>query len=84
MQGESVIYQGRLVPKEGFRVFVYSKDNVKKLASSWEEYLSLVTTGIWYPTTEDAICAASIPPPEFVGKEEIKFSKVPSKKKRNF
>ena len=48
MQKETVVYDGRIVPKEGFRVFIYSFDNQTKLVESWDEYQEHISSGIWY------------------------------------
>ena len=53
MHGESVLYQGRLVEKEFFRAFVYSRDGTTKLANSWDEFLYLIGTGLWHASLED-------------------------------
>jgi hypothetical protein len=54
MTGEHVIYDGRLVPKEGFRVFIYGHDGKQKLVESWAEYEKHIQTGIWFSTKVDA------------------------------
>ena len=53
MKGESVMYEGRQVPKEGFRAFVYGLNNQRKLTNSWKDYLSHIETGIWVSNMED-------------------------------
>jgi hypothetical protein len=50
---EMVKYCGRTVPKEGFRVWVHGKDSVKKLADSWDDYMMLVESGLWFSSTSD-------------------------------
>lgn len=45
---ELVLYQGKQVPREHFRVFVYDKDNNKKLANTYDEYLDLTSSGLWF------------------------------------
>lgn len=52
---EHVLYQGRMVPKQGFRAFVYSFDNKSRVANSWEEYEKLVASGTWFATREKAL-----------------------------
>src|SRR5689334_25353064 len=54
MKGSSVIYQGRQVPIEGFRVFVYDRDGNKKLVNSWPSYQVALASGLWFSTSEDA------------------------------
>lgn len=48
MQGESVIFQGRMIPKAGFRTFVYNKSNSKVLLNSWDEYEQAMKTGDFF------------------------------------
>ena len=47
------IYMGRWVDREYFRTFVFSapdalKGTQKKLAKSWDEYQSLIASGLWF------------------------------------
>lgn len=51
---DMILYDGRVVPKEGFRAFVYGPDNAQKLANSWIEYESLISSGLWFSTKEKA------------------------------
>lgn len=53
MDGEHVIYDGREVPKEHFRAFVYGFHGARLLAKSWLEYEARVSSGIWFPKLED-------------------------------
>lgn len=53
MKGESVVYDGREVPTEGFRVFIYGANQTKKLANSWSEFKRLVGSGLWFVTPEE-------------------------------
>lgn len=48
MQEDMVCYDGRLVPKQGFRVFVYAKDGSQILVNSWEEYELALDSGQWF------------------------------------
>lgn len=43
-----VTYQGKQVPREHFRVFVYNEKNEPKLANSYDEYLELTGSGLWF------------------------------------
>jgi len=52
MVGETVIYCGRVIAKEGFRAFVYGIDNKQKLVESWKEFESVISSGIWFATKE--------------------------------
>jgi hypothetical protein len=52
MRGEYVVYLGRTVPKEGFRVFVYGYDGAQKLSTSWDEYQEDIGAGVWFSTKE--------------------------------
>jgi hypothetical protein len=48
MEGETVLYDGRIVPKQGFRVFIYGFDGQTKLVESWEEYQENISSGVWF------------------------------------
>lgn len=52
MLGQCVVYEGRNVPKDGFRAFIYSI-NGKKLVNSWDEYLEHMSSGIWVSNIDD-------------------------------
>jgi len=47
-------YLGRWVDKKHFRAFVYNELE-SKLASSYEEYNRLVSSGLWFSTKQEAI-----------------------------
>ena len=84
MQGESVLYQGRLVEKDGFRAFVYSREGTTKLANSWDEFLNLIGTGLWHASLEDVekIASPTISVRVNQRKAEVPLS-ILNKKKRN-
>ena len=44
----TVFYNNKHIDKDHFRVFVYDKDNKTKLANSYDEYLELTATGLWF------------------------------------
>lgn len=46
---ECFLYCGRMVPKDGFRAFVYSKNGEQKLVNSYAEFEQSVSSGIWLP-----------------------------------
>lgn len=48
MEGEFVVYQGRNVPKDDFRVFVYGVNGAQKVVESWEEYQREISSGVWH------------------------------------
>lgn len=48
-----VLYEGRWINKIHFRVFVYNEQGEKKLASSYEQYASLIESGEWFSSKED-------------------------------
>lgn len=52
---EFVTYQGRVVPKEYFRVFVYNH-NGQRLIKSYEEFQAHIASKQWFETK------AEIPP----------------------
>lgn len=54
MEGESVLYLGRVVPIKGFRTFIYGHNNTKKLVNSWEEYQEHIASGVWFSTKDKA------------------------------
>ncbi len=53
MTAEMVIYCGRVVPKAGFRAFIYGYENALKLVNSWEEYEKNISSGTWFPLRKD-------------------------------
>lgn len=53
MQGESVTFQGRVVPKEGFRTYIFNADMQRKLVNSWSEFQKNMATGLWFANKED-------------------------------
>lgn len=44
---EYVVYQGRKVEKQNFRVFVYNREG-QKLVNSYDEYLQEIKSGKWF------------------------------------
>ena len=63
-----VMYQGRWVSKDYFRVFVYSEIG-QKLANSYDEYTKLIESGLWFSAKEN------------IGKEPV--SSKPSRKSKH-
>lgn len=53
MNDEAVKYNGRIVPKAGFRAYVYDKDSNKKLTNSWGEFEAHVSTSMWFSDKAD-------------------------------
>ncbi len=49
----SVLYDGRVVPEKGFRAFIYSANNQKKLVNSWQEYQAHILSGCWFSHKTD-------------------------------
>lgn len=47
-------YLGKWIDKEHFRAFVYNNSG-KKLANSWDEFESLIGSGLWFDS------ASSVP-----------------------
>ena len=45
-------YLGRWIDKKHFRAFVYDTNRNDKLANSHDEYESLLSSGLWFPTRE--------------------------------
>lgn len=52
-----VSYDGRLVPQNNFRVFIYGigedKSIISHLVNSWSEYQEHIASGVWYSKKED-------------------------------
>lgn len=53
MSDVMVQYDGRYVPKKGFRTFIYGFDNTVKLVNSWEEYEQDMCSGLWFAKASD-------------------------------
>ena len=53
MEGEFVKYCGRMVPKEGFRAFIYNREGHEKLVNTWQQYEDYMAVGTWYASKED-------------------------------
>ena len=47
-----VLYLNRWVSKNNFRAFVY-KENEQKLANSYDEYLKLIESGLWFSSKDE-------------------------------
>jgi hypothetical protein len=60
----TVMYDGRVVPVEGFRVFVYGPDDTQKLANSWKEYQELIASGLWFSHKDKVVTAKKEAPRE--------------------
>ena len=73
MNAEYVLYNGRMVSKEGFRVFVYGQEGAQKVVNSWDEYETAMATGLWFPTKDEA--AAMIEKKETKEQEQVKFKR---------
>lgn len=52
MKGETVLYDGRVVSKEGFRAFIYGMDGKTKLVNSWDEFQESMSSGLWFPSKD--------------------------------
>lgn len=52
MKGETVLYDGRVVSKEGFRAFIYGCDGKTKLVNSWQEFEKEMSSGVWFPSKD--------------------------------
>jgi hypothetical protein len=48
MLSEMVLYKGKAVPKEHFRVYIFDAHGQKKLVNSWDEFEDNISTGIWF------------------------------------
>lgn len=54
IRDDQASYLGRWVDKSSFRAFVYDEKGEQKLAESWNQFESLIASGIWYATKSDA------------------------------
>ncbi len=43
-----VKYDGRMVPKEHFRAFVYGVNNARKIVNSWDEFEAAIQGDYWF------------------------------------
>lgn len=41
-------YLGRWVDKQHFRAFVYDENGKEKLANSYDEFMNLTSSGVWF------------------------------------
>ena len=53
IKNDQFFYLNRWVDKAHFRAFVYDAKNAEKLAHSYEEYLTLTSSGIWFAEKQD-------------------------------
>lgn len=53
MVDEHVCYEGRLVPKKHFRVFIYDAKGEQLLVESFEDYEFYLSTGEWFGKKSD-------------------------------
>lgn len=67
------LYLGRWVDKKHFRVFVYNDKGEQKLAESFNDYESLIASGIWFATKpENEVQKIDLPEIVPQGKRKIK------------
>lgn len=45
-----VLYQGRMVSRNGFRVYIYDKLGNRTLVNSYDDYLAHVSSDEWFDT----------------------------------
>jgi len=48
VENDQFEYQGRWVKKKQFRAFVYDKKGNQQLAKSYEDFESMIASGIWF------------------------------------
>jgi hypothetical protein len=72
MASDSVLYNGRSVLKEHFRVFLYGSDSSKKLVNNYEDYEKSIASGLWF----DSLKALEI------NNKDIKANKKANTKKK--
>lgn len=59
------LYLGRWVDKKTFCAFVYDKNGQQQLAKTYDEFIQLTTSGIWFASkpqlkdrkSKDVVCA---------------------------
>lgn len=56
---EQIMYRGNLVSRDGFRVYVYGHDGVKKLVNSYEDYEFFINTGHWFDDKPEPVIEES-------------------------
>jgi hypothetical protein len=66
-----VVYQGRTVPRNSFRAFVYSADG-EYLANSYEEFQVCIASEKWFETKAEALQPKSEKPEKPVRQKRIK------------
>lgn len=50
---KQIMYLGRWVDREHFRAFVYKTGGEKKLAGSYDEFKTLISSGVWFDSIEN-------------------------------
>lgn len=55
MEGIPAIYNGKVVSKKNFRVFIYSPVGDQRLVESWDEYEKAMESGIWFSSKADFV-----------------------------
>lgn len=58
MDNSLVKYLGRMVPRLGFRAYVYAQDGSNKLVESYDGYQDAMASGVWFAAIEDASAIA--------------------------
>ena len=48
-----VLYQGRMIPRKGFRAFIYNKEHQSRLVNSWDEFEQWVDNVTWFSSKEE-------------------------------
>ena len=48
-----VIYNGRAVDSDNFRVVLHHKDGFMRVAEGWEDYQNLLKSGEWFERIRD-------------------------------
>lgn len=54
-KADQFLYLDRWVDKEFFRAFVYDKDGNQKLANSYDEFQSLMDSGVWFASKPEIV-----------------------------
>lgn len=80
-ESQEVVYNGQIINKKHFRVYVYGVEGQKKLVNNYTEYEMALATGLWFDSME-AIPAK--PKPNRSKKIEKEFSVKAAQKSGTF
>ena len=82
MDESEAMYMGRVIPKEGFRAFVYGKENRRRIVESWDEFMCHVETGEWFSSPEELQAVEELESYETPNIVHMEFEEVKSNRKK--